>query len=50
LRAVESDADLKKKLAAMGTYPRPMTPEEALAFVNEEQAKWAPALQRISTQ
>jgi tripartite-type tricarboxylate transporter receptor subunit TctC len=50
LRRVEGDDDLKKKLAAMGTYPRPMTPEQALAFVNEEQARWAPALQRISTQ
>jgi tripartite-type tricarboxylate transporter receptor subunit TctC len=50
LARVESDAELQKKLAAMGTYPRPLTPEQALDFVNAEQTKWAPALQRISTQ
>jgi len=50
LARVENDAELQKKLAAMGTYPRPMTPEQALDFVNAEQAKWAPALKRISTQ
>jgi tripartite-type tricarboxylate transporter receptor subunit TctC len=49
LTQVESDAELKNKLAALGTYPRPMTPEQALVFVNEEQAKWAPAMQRITT-
>jgi tripartite-type tricarboxylate transporter receptor subunit TctC len=50
LTRVESDEELKNKLAALGTYPRAMTPEQALAFVNEEQAKWAPAMQRITTQ
>jgi tripartite-type tricarboxylate transporter receptor subunit TctC len=50
LARVEGDSELKKKLATMGTYPRAMTPEQAAAFVNEEQAKWAPALQRLSTQ
>ena len=50
LRDVLNDAELRKKLAAMGTYPRPMTPEQALSFVNEEQAKWAPVLQRLPGQ
>jgi tripartite-type tricarboxylate transporter receptor subunit TctC len=50
LGGVLSDAELKQKLSAMGTYPRPMTPEQALDFVNAEQAKWAPVLQRISKQ
>jgi hypothetical protein len=34
----------------MGTYPRAMTPEQVQTFVNEEQAKWAPAVQRLSSQ
>jgi tripartite-type tricarboxylate transporter receptor subunit TctC len=50
LSRVESDNELKEKLAAMGTYPRAMTPEQAQSFINEEQAKWAPALQRLSPQ
>jgi tripartite-type tricarboxylate transporter receptor subunit TctC len=50
LSGVLSDGELKQKLATMGTYPRPMNPEQALDFVNAEQAKWAPVLQRISTQ
>jgi tripartite-type tricarboxylate transporter receptor subunit TctC len=50
LARVESDSELKKKLATMGTYPRVMTPEQTESFINEEQAKWAPALQRLSPQ
>jgi tripartite-type tricarboxylate transporter receptor subunit TctC len=50
LSRVERDSELRTKLAAMGTYPRAMTPEQVQAFVNGEQAKWAPVLQRLSPQ
>src|SRR5664280_1512474 len=37
LRKAVSDADFKKRLAAIGSYSRAMTPEEVLAFVAKEQ-------------
>ena len=45
---VVSDADFKTKLAAFGNYPRAMTPDETLAFVNKEQETWLPIVQKIS--
>jgi tripartite-type tricarboxylate transporter receptor subunit TctC len=45
---VESEAEFKAKLAAFGNYPRAMTPEETLAFVNKEQDTWLPVVQKIS--
>jgi tripartite-type tricarboxylate transporter receptor subunit TctC len=45
---VESDPDFKAKLASFGNYPRPMTPEQTLAFVNKEQETWLPVVQEIS--
>jgi len=50
LSKVVSDADIKKRLAATGSYSRAMTPEEVLAFVAKQQETWLPVLQRISTQ
>jgi tripartite-type tricarboxylate transporter receptor subunit TctC len=49
LRKAVSDADFKKRLAAIGSYSRAMTPEEVLAFVAKEQQTWLPVVQRIST-
>jgi tripartite-type tricarboxylate transporter receptor subunit TctC len=42
-----SDADLKKKLAAIGTYTRTMTPVKLLAFIAKQQQTWLPVLQRV---
>jgi tripartite-type tricarboxylate transporter receptor subunit TctC len=50
LGKVVSDPDFKKRLAAIGSYSRAMTPEQTLAFVAKEQKTWLPVLQRISTQ
>jgi len=48
LSKVVNDADIKTKLAAIGSYSRAMTPDEVLAFVAKEQQTWLPILQRIS--
>jgi len=48
LRTVVTDADFKKKMAALGSYPRPMTPDETEAFVAQQQATWLPIVQKIS--
>ncbi len=48
LAKVDNDPEIKKRLAAIGSYSRAMTPEQALAFVAKEQETWLPVLQRIS--
>jgi tripartite-type tricarboxylate transporter receptor subunit TctC len=50
LAKVVSDAGFKERLAKVGSYSRAMTPEQALAFVRQEQETWAPILQKASKQ
>lgn len=48
LAKVANDAEVKKRLAAIGSYSRAMTREQVLAFVAKEQETWLPVLQRIT--
>jgi len=48
LAKVVGDPEVKQKLAVTGSYPRAMTPSEALAFVAKEQATWLPVLEKFS--
>ena len=48
LRTVVTDPDFKRRLGAIGSYSRAMSPEEALAFVAKEQETWLPVVQRIA--
>jgi tripartite-type tricarboxylate transporter receptor subunit TctC len=48
LRKVVTDPDLKKTIAARGSYTRAMSPAETVAFVQAEQQKWRPVLERIA--
>jgi len=50
LTKVVNDPDVKKRLAAVGSYARAMTPEQTLAFVDKQQETWLPVLQTIPTQ
>ncbi len=50
LGKVVNDADFKKRLAAIGSYSRAMTPEEVLAFVAKEQQTWQPVLEKLSAE
>jgi tripartite-type tricarboxylate transporter receptor subunit TctC len=50
LRTVLVKPDIKEKLAARGSYVRPMTPEQVLKYINDQQASWKPALDRIAGQ
>jgi tripartite-type tricarboxylate transporter receptor subunit TctC len=50
LNKVVNDADIKKRLAATGSYARAMTPDQVLAFVAKQQETWLPVLQRVTTQ
>jgi tripartite-type tricarboxylate transporter receptor subunit TctC len=44
------DPEVKKKLAATGSYTHAMTPDETGVFVAKQQETWLPVLQTISTQ
>jgi tripartite-type tricarboxylate transporter receptor subunit TctC len=49
MNKVLADADLKKRLAATGSYTRPaMTADEVQAFVDKQQQTWQPILEKIS--
>ena len=47
---VVADPDVKRRLAATGSYTHAMTPDETGAFVAKQQETWLPVLQTISTQ
>ncbi len=48
LAKVVSDPAFRATLGNVGSYTRPMTPPQVLAFVKQEQEKWLPVLQRVA--
>ena len=50
LRKVAAEADVQRRLALTGTYVRPMSPAEVLAFIQAEQEMWKPILEKIATE
>lgn len=47
IATVVKQSDVKKKLANIGSYTHPMTPQQTEAFVAKQQATWLPVLQSI---
>jgi tripartite-type tricarboxylate transporter receptor subunit TctC len=50
LRASLESAEVKDKLAARGSFARPLTPAETTALIREQQEQWKPALDRVAEQ
>ena len=50
LRTVLTTPEVKDKLAARGSYARPMSPAEVTAFIRDQQQLWKPALLSIASQ
>jgi tripartite-type tricarboxylate transporter receptor subunit TctC len=50
LRAVLVKPEIRDKLAARGSFVRPMTPPEVLDYINDQQTLWKPALERVAVQ
>lgn len=44
LSKVVSDPDFQKRLAMIGSYSHPMTPDQVVAFVKQQQDTWLPLL------
>jgi tripartite-type tricarboxylate transporter receptor subunit TctC len=47
LRTVLARPELQQRYRDLGTYARPMTPAELIAFAREEQDRWKPVIARI---
>jgi tripartite-type tricarboxylate transporter receptor subunit TctC len=47
LRKALDDNEVKTKLAALGAYLHPMTPEEVTAFAQEQQRTWRPIAEKV---
>jgi len=48
LRAALEMADVRKLLAARGSFARSMSPDEVTAFIRDQQVLWKPAIERIA--
>ena len=48
LRSALADGELQSRFAALGTYPKPLSPEEAAAFIRSEQDLWRPVVKRLA--
>ena len=47
LKVVLAQPEVMKKLATLGTYPRPMSPAETVDFIRAEQDLWRPLVRQI---
>ena len=50
LRKVAGEVEVQKKLATTGSYARPMSPAETMAFIQSDQQMWKPILEKIAAQ
>jgi len=48
LRTALDDKQVKSKLATIGTYVQPMTPEQLTAFIQEQQKVWKPVAEAVA--
>jgi tripartite-type tricarboxylate transporter receptor subunit TctC len=48
LRKAMDDAGVKKKLAQLGAYPHPMTPDQVTQFVTDQQRTWRPVAEKVA--
>jgi tripartite-type tricarboxylate transporter receptor subunit TctC len=50
LNRVLEEPQVKSKIAALGAYVRPMSPEDLLTFIQTQQATWKPVAEAIAKQ
>jgi tripartite-type tricarboxylate transporter receptor subunit TctC len=48
LKTILSNPEVRNKLAAVGSYARPTSPEETINFIQTEQRTWGPLLDELS--
>jgi tripartite-type tricarboxylate transporter receptor subunit TctC len=50
LRVSLETPEVRDKLAARGSYARPLSPAETEAAIHDQQQQWKPALERVAQQ
>jgi tripartite-type tricarboxylate transporter receptor subunit TctC len=48
LKTVLDSADVRSKLAAVGSYARPLSPQDTTRFIQDEQRTWGPLLEELA--
>jgi tripartite-type tricarboxylate transporter receptor subunit TctC len=48
LRAVLNHPEVRSKLAAVGSYARPLSPQDTMNFIQAEQRTWTPLLEELA--
>jgi tripartite-type tricarboxylate transporter receptor subunit TctC len=48
LKTVLDNPDVRSKLAALGSYARPMSPQDTTSFIQAEQRTWGPLLEELA--
>jgi tripartite-type tricarboxylate transporter receptor subunit TctC len=48
LKTVLDNPDVRSKLAALGSYARPMSPQDTTSFIQGEQRTWGPLLEELA--
>ena len=48
LKTILNSAETRSKLAAVGSYARPLSPQDTIAFIQTEQRTWGPLLEELS--
>ena len=48
LKAILTNGEVRSKLAAVGSYARPMSPPDTTSFIHAEQRTWEPLLEELA--
>ena len=48
LKIILDNPGVRSKLAAVGSYARPMSPQDTTDFIQTEQRTWGPLLEELS--
>jgi len=48
LNVILNNPEVRSKLAAVGSYARPMSPQDTTTFIQTEQRTWGPLLDELS--
>jgi tripartite-type tricarboxylate transporter receptor subunit TctC len=48
LRVILTNPEVRARLAALGSYARPLSPQDTINYITKEQSTWAPVLEDLS--
>jgi tripartite-type tricarboxylate transporter receptor subunit TctC len=48
LRVILTNPEVRARLAALGSYARPLSPQDTISYITKEQSTWAPILEELA--